>query len=79
MIGPEAEFRGNQEKAIRAIIRGESRIIQVMGTGGGKSLSFMLPAFCTSDGTIIVVMPLVALRNNMYDRCAKHKITSYIW
>ena len=46
MIGPEAEFRGNQEKAIRAVIRGESRIIQVMGTGGGKSLSFMLPAFC---------------------------------
>ncbi|RFN54793.1 putative ATP-dependent dna helicase q1 [Fusarium flagelliforme] len=79
MMGPEAEFRGNQEKAIRAIIRGESRIVQVMGTGGGKSLSFMLPAFCASDSTTVVVTPLVALRNNMHDRCAKHKITSYIW
>ncbi|KAG6979012.1 ATP-dependent DNA helicase Q-like 3 [Fusarium oxysporum f. sp. conglutinans] len=79
MMGPEAEFRGNQDKAIRAIIRGESRIVQVMGTGGGKSLSFMLPAFCASDGTTVVVTPLVALRNNMHDRCAKHKITSYVW
>jgi hypothetical protein len=45
MMGPEARFRGMQEEVIRAIVRGESPIIQVAGTGEGKSMSFMLPAF----------------------------------
>lgn len=45
MMGEEAEFRGAQEAVIRAVIRGESPIVQITGTGGGKSLSFsgMLP------------------------------------
>ncbi|KAH6953913.1 hypothetical protein BKA56DRAFT_707570, partial [Ilyonectria sp. MPI-CAGE-AT-0026] len=78
MIGPEAEFRGNQEKAIRAIIRGEGPIVQLMGTGGGKSLSFMLLAFCSPNGLTIVVTPLVTF-HNMNDRCARHMTASQIW
>ncbi|KAK1446545.1 hypothetical protein CMEL01_16820, partial [Colletotrichum melonis] len=56
-----AAFRGNQEKAIRAIVNGHSPVVQVLGTGGGKSLSFMLPAFCSADGVTIVITPLTAL------------------
>ena len=44
IIGVEAEFRGCQQAAIQSIIRGENCVVQVIGTGGGKSLSFMLPA-----------------------------------
>jgi hypothetical protein len=39
MLGKEAEFRGLQEPAIRAIMRHESPILAVMGTGVGKSMS----------------------------------------
>ena len=35
---------------IQAIVRDYSPIIQVAGTGEGKSLSFMLPAFCFKRG-----------------------------
>ncbi|KAI8654429.1 hypothetical protein NCS57_01188100 [Fusarium keratoplasticum] len=36
MIGPDAAFRGQQETVIRAIMRGESPIVQIAGTGEGK-------------------------------------------
>ncbi|KAM7182564.1 hypothetical protein V8F33_014215 [Rhypophila sp. PSN 637] len=54
----EGQLRGSQKKVIQAIVRGESRIVQVAGTGEGKSLSFMLPAFCSPDGVTVVVVPL---------------------
>jgi hypothetical protein len=61
MMGPSAAFRGQQEAVIRAIIRGESPIIQIAGTGEGKSMSFLLPAYCANDngGTTIVIVPLI--------------------
>ena len=50
MLGGDARFWGRQEEVIRAIVRGYSPIIQVAGTGESKSLSFMLPAFCSEGG-----------------------------
>jgi superfamily II DNA helicase RecQ len=44
MMGDSAEFRGVQEAAIVAITAGESPVVAVMPTGGGKSLLFMLLA-----------------------------------
>ncbi|KAJ3469903.1 hypothetical protein MRS44_000002 [Fusarium solani] len=81
MIGPDAAFRGQQETVIRAIMRGESPIVQIAGTGEGKSMSFMLPAYCSSDdgGTTIVIVPLVALRDDLHGRCAKSQIATYVW
>ncbi|MGC0591129.1 DEAD/DEAH box helicase, partial [Salmonella enterica] len=79
MMGEKAEFRGQQEKVIRSIMRGEGPIVQIAGTGMGKSLSFMLPAYCSPEGTTIVVVPLVSLREDLHERCAKSMITSHIW
>ncbi|KAF2095341.1 hypothetical protein NA57DRAFT_44987 [Rhizodiscina lignyota] len=39
-----------------------------MATGEGKSLLFMLPAFC-STGMTVVVVPLIMLRQDMAARC----------
>jgi len=75
----DAKFRGNQEATIRAIIRGESPILQIMGTGGGKSVSFMLPAYCSPDGVTIVIVPLVALRQDLHERCKRAGIDAHIW
>jgi superfamily II DNA helicase RecQ len=81
MMGPSATFRGQQEAVIRAIIRGESPIIQVAGTGEGKSMSFLLPAYCANDngGTTIVIVPLISLRDDLHGRCEKSEIGTYIW
>ncbi|MGI4799967.1 MAG: DEAD/DEAH box helicase [Janthinobacterium lividum] len=79
MIGPDAEFRGTQKPAIEAIVRGEPRVVAVMATGEGKSVLFMLPAICAPDGLTVVVVPLIALRQNMIKRCKELGIACGEW
>lgn len=69
MISKTAKFRGVQEQAIEAIVAGESPVVAVMPTGGGKSLLFMLPAWAAQGGSTMVVIPLIALRGDMMRRC----------
>ncbi|KAH7169547.1 RecQ helicase [Fusarium sp. MPI-SDFR-AT-0072] len=75
------QLRRMLEAVIRAIMRGESPIVQITGTGGGKSMSFMLPAFCSHDsgGVTIVIVPLVSLRDDLHRRCAECQIETYVW
>jgi superfamily II DNA helicase RecQ len=49
-----------------------------MGTGRGKSLVFMLPAL-TSMGVTVVVVPLLALKSDLRDRCVKAGIECVEW
>ncbi|WQF90446.1 Putative P-loop containing nucleoside triphosphate hydrolase [Colletotrichum destructivum] len=73
---PGATFQGNQAQAVRAIVDRHSPVVQIMGTGGSKSVSFMLPAFCSPDGVTIVVTPLVSLRLDLHVCCNKARIQS---
>ena len=69
VMGPTARFRGVQEAAIKAIVSGDSPVVAVMATGGGKSLLFMLPAACSTGGMTVVVVPLISLRQDLRRRC----------
>ena len=60
-----AAFRPGQREAIEILLRG-GRILLVAPTGGGKSLSYQLPASLL-PGTTLVVSPLVSL---MHDQVA---------
>ena len=37
----------------------------VIGTGGGKSLLFILPAFAAKENTTIIIIPLLTLKQNI--------------
>jgi superfamily II DNA helicase RecQ len=79
LMGPEARFRGIQEEAMQAIMTGKSPVVGVMGTGGGKSLLFMLPAFCVPKGTTIVIVPLSSLQEDLERRCKDGHIECVQW
>src|SRR5580704_15303392 len=53
-------FRPWQREAIVALLSGSGRVLVVAPTGGGKSLTYQLPA-AVLEGTTLVLSPLVAL------------------
>lgn len=59
------KFKGEQESIITNLLEGNNTFV-IMPTGGGKSLCYQLPALL-SNGTAIVVSPLIALMKNQVD------------
>ncbi len=58
-------FKGEQEAIIQNVLNGKNTFV-IMPTGGGKSMCYQLPALL-SEGTAIVVSPLIALMKNQVD------------
>ena len=59
------QFKGRQEAIITNLLEGNNTFV-IMPTGGGKSMCYQLPAIL-SEGTAIVVSPLIALMKNQVD------------
>ena len=63
-------FKGNQREIIADLLDGNDLFV-LMPTGGGKSLCYQLPALM-SEGTAIVISPLIALMKNQVDAIRQH-------
>lgn len=60
-----SSFRGQQEDVIVSLLQGHN-VFVVMPTGGGKSLTYQLPALI-SPGIAVIISPLIALMKNQVD------------
>ncbi|KAF3268003.1 hypothetical protein TWF970_001623 [Orbilia oligospora] len=68
-----------QRRLIEAITVGKPFVIGILATGGGKSLAFSLPACLRGARTTIVVVPLVSLKQDLFERMRKLRIRCENW
>ncbi|HEU0000276.1 MAG TPA: DNA helicase RecQ, partial [Ktedonobacteraceae bacterium] len=67
-------FRAGQRQIIETIVAGQDAFV-LMPTGGGKSLTYQLPALLL-PGLTIVISPLIALMHDQVDRLRANGIAA---
>ncbi|WP_025562592.1 ATP-dependent DNA helicase RecQ [Psychromonas sp. SP041] len=67
-------FREGQEEVINNIVNGLDGLF-VRATGGGKSITYQIPALC-KDGVAIVVSPLIALMKDQVEALTSKGVPS---
>lgn len=71
------EFRPLQREVINATMQGKDLLL-IMSTGGGKSLTFQLPAV-VEKGITVVISPLISLMEDQVSQLKRYKVeASYL-
>lgn len=60
------EFRDGQREIIEVVNAGKNAMV-LMPTGGGKSLTYQIPALCR-EGVAVIVSPLISLMKDQADK-----------
>ena len=69
------DFRGIQREIIQSISAGHDTL-GLMPTGGGKSITFQVPALA-ADGVCLVITPLIALMKDQVNHLRQRGIKAY--
>ena len=77
---PEGRFRSEEQaEAVQLALQGDRDLLTILPTGGGKSLVFMLPAWLEKERTTVVIVPFVALVEQMEERCIEMGLSCHVW
>ena len=68
-----------QEQALQAVLEGQTPLVVVLPTGGGKSLLFSVPACMDDAGVTVVVVPFRALITDLVSRLQGRGIDCIEW
>jgi len=76
----QAEFKSEEQaEGVRLAMKRSGDVLVILPTGDGKSVVFMAPAWAEKDLTTVVIVPFVALIQEMEERCKEHGLSCYIW
>lgn len=76
----EAQFKSKeQEMAVVHSCNSTDDALVVLSTGAGKSLVFMLPAYIQKEKVSIVIVPLLALQQDLIKRCEDAGLQACLW
>ncbi|CAA9965124.1 RecQ family helicase [Pyrenophora teres f. maculata] len=76
----DVTFRSKeQERALHAVLEGQTPLVVVLPTGGGKTLLFTVPACLDPEGVTVVVVPFRALLLNLMERVLATGVTCAEW
>ena len=75
----QAQFKSEEQaEAVRLAMKRSGDILVILPTGGGKSVIFMAPAWIEKGLTTVVIVPFVALIEEMEKRCKELGLSCYI-
>ena len=68
-----------QFEATKDALERKSDLLIILPTGGGKTLTYLLPIFMEETLTTVIVLPYVVLVDQVEELCMSMNITSQIW
>jgi hypothetical protein len=75
-----ANFRSDQQRqALAELVRRDEDNAIILPTGSGKTLLFMLMARMPQLGVTVVILPLIALLNDVAARCRSERVPFSTW
>lgn len=80
IIGPDAKEQSPEQLQLLVdMLDGKGDMLVVIGTGGGKSMAWLVPAVMDPDGASIVVVPFTALLQQHLSNARRHGIICEKW
>lgn len=77
---PQARFRSDMQRdMVELVTARHTEVIIILAPGAGKSLAFTVPIFLPQAGTTVVVVPLIALKQDLVRRCRDASIEYSVW